>query len=91
VLPSREQRKTLDNEISRVSSNCALSSGNHVAHLKSLLLQNVVFTVRLLDSRQIALKETKRANVDLLRRVDALSAEKREASERLAKLQADLD
>jgi len=36
------------------------------------------------------LKEKERANADLLRRVDALSVEKREANEKLAKLQADL-
>ena len=37
------------------------------------------------------MKEKERANADLLRRVDALSVEKREANEKLAKLQADLD
>ena len=42
-------------------------------------MQNIVFTVELLGSQQIALKENERANVDLLRKVSALSNEKREA------------
>ena len=53
-------------------------------------MQNAVFTVELLDNQQVALKE-ERANVDLQRRVDALSVEKREAGEKLVRLQADLD
>ena len=32
AFPSRDQRITLENEIFQVSSNCILSSGNHVAH-----------------------------------------------------------
>ena len=54
-------------------------------------MQNVVFTVELFDSQQVTLKEKERANADLLKRVHALSTEKREANEKLAKLQADLD
>jgi len=54
-------------------------------------LQNIVFTVELLGSQQIALKENERANVDLLRKVSALSNEKREADKKPARLQADLD
>ena len=44
-----------------------------------------------MGSQQVALKEKERANVDLLRRADALFTKKREADERLVKLQADLD
>jgi len=44
-----------------------------------------------LGGQQVALKENERVNADLLRRVDTLSAEKREADERLVKLQANLD
>ena len=44
-----------------------------------------------MGGQQVALKENERVNADLLRRVDTLSAEKREADERLVKLQADLD
>ena len=54
-------------------------------------MQNIIFTIELLDSQQVVLKEKERANTDLLRKVDALSAEKREADERLVKLHADLD
>jgi len=54
-------------------------------------LQNVVFTVELLGSQQVTLKEKERANADLLRRVDALSTKKGEADERLIKFQADLN
>ena len=50
-----------------------------------------MFIVELLCSQWIALKENERANADLLRRVNAFSAEKREVDERLAKLHADLD
>ena len=42
-----------------------------------------------MGSQQVTLKE--RANIDLLKRVDAISAEKKKADERLVKLQADLD
>ena len=69
----------LENDIFRVSSNSTLSSGNHVAHLKSLLLQNIIFTVEFLGSQQVAPKEKKRANVDFQRGINALSAKKREA------------
>ena len=44
-----------------------------------------------MGSQQIALKEKERDNADLLRMIDALSVEKIEANEKLAKLQADLD
>ena len=91
ALLSRDQQRKLENEIFRVSSNCTLSSGNHVAHPGSLLLQNIIFTIELLGSQQIALKEKERANADLQKRVEALSAEKREADEKLVMLQADLD
>ena len=50
-----------------------------------------MFTVKLLGSQQIALMVKEMANADLLRRIDALSIEKREADEKLVKLQADLD
>ena len=88
ALPTREQRRTLENNIFWVSSNCTLSSCIHITQLK-FFLQNIVFIVELLGSQQVALKE--RANIDLLKRVDALSAEKKKADERLVKLRADLD
>jgi len=37
-----------------------------------------MFTVEFLGSQQVAPKEKKRVNVDLQRRIDALSVEKRE-------------
>ena len=54
-------------------------------------MRNTIFTVKLLGSQQVNLKEKERADADLLRRLNALSPEKREADERLVKLQADLD
>ena len=54
-------------------------------------MQNVIFTVELLGSQQVVLKEKERANAGLLRKVNALSVEKREADEKLAKLHVDLD
>ena len=77
ALPLRKQRRTLENENFWVSSNCTLSSGIHATHPRSLLLQNVVFTTELLGSQQVTLKDKERANTDLLKRVDALSVEKR--------------
>ena len=50
-----------------------------------------MFTVELLGSQQLALKEKEMTNIDLLRRVDALSAEKREVDEKLTKLYVDLN
>ena len=49
-------------------------------------MQNVVFTVELLANQQVILKEKEMANADLQRRVDILSAEKRETDEKLARL-----
>ena len=68
----------LKNEIFQINSNCTLSSDNHVAYLKSFLLQNVVFTVEFLGSQQVALKEKERGNDDLQRRINALIDEKRD-------------
>ena len=50
-----------------------------------------MFIVKLLGSQQVALKEKKRDNSDLQRRFNTLFVEKREADEKLAMLQADLD
>jgi len=61
-----------------------------VAHPGSLLLQNTIFTIELLGSQQVALKEKERANADLQRRIDALSVEKKEVDQKLSRLQADL-
>ena len=44
-----------------------------------------------MGNEHVTLKEKERVNADLQRRINALSAEKREANEKLAKLQADLD
>ena len=44
-----------------------------------------------MGSQQATLKEKQKANANLLRRVDTLFAEKREADKRLVKLQTDLD
>ena len=91
ALLSRDQRSMLKNKIFQINSNCAFSSGNHVAHLRSLLLQNIVFTIEFMSSQQVTLKEKERDNADLQRRINTLSAEERQADEKLARLQADLD
>ena len=51
ALSTREQRRTLENDIFWVSSNYTLSSGIHVAYPESFLLQNVVLIVELLGSQ----------------------------------------
>jgi len=51
ALLSRKQRRTMENEIFLVSSNCTFSPGIIVAHPESLLLQNDVFIVELLGSQ----------------------------------------
>ena len=91
ALPSRHERGMLENEILQVNSNRALSSSDYEIHLQLLLLQNIVSSIDLLGHQQAALKEKERANVDLQRRVDDLSAVKRKADEKIARFRADLD
>ena len=54
-------------------------------------LQNVVFAVELQKTQRATLAERERVNAELLERVEALSAERRQADDKLASLQAELD
>ena len=56
ALPSWEQRRTLVNEIFRVSSNHILSSDIHVAHPGPFLLQNTVFSIELSEENKCSLQ-----------------------------------
>ena len=52
-------------------------------------MQNVVFVIELLKTQQATLEERERASAELLERVEALSAERRQADDKLASLHAE--
>ena len=87
---SRDQRRSLENDVFKVSLGRAMLFISQVAFL-TVSLQVAVFIVQSWGGQQVRLREKDLAIVDLQKKLEESSAERREADEKLLKLQAYLD
>ena len=86
-LPLKNRLRTREDDFLRLSSVWFRMIGAFLVNIclsQFVLLQNVVFT-------QATLAEREKVNAELLERIEVLSAKRRQADDKLASLQAELD